>query len=393
MSPFLVYSITVFASGFSLRMIDPIVLPIAVEFGLNVHAAALLVSAFAVPYALVQLFLGPMGDRLGKLRLMQVCCTVMTLLLLLGAVAPGFDWLFGSRVVAGCAAGGLIPLVLASVGEEVGPKERQAAIGRMLLAIISGQMVGSFAAGLLAQQWGWRATLGVAVVLAVLACVLLWRLPRAAPRPVAEAAPTWKAPYAEVFANARAPWLMGCGFAEGMLFFSVFPFMAAVLGEMETASDVSLPVRVGLVLGAFGIGGLLYAVMVKRILAALNPVQMVVIGALVSAACYALLTGAPHWSGVALLMFVAGFAFYMVHNNLQFHATELAPRARATGVSLFACAFFAGQGAGPIVFAFVARLVGIGASLWLVCLGLLALGGCAVRRVMRSPAAPKPVPG
>src|SRR5690606_15932263 len=111
----------------------------------------------------------PMGDRLGKLRLMQVCCTVMTLLLLLGAVAPGFDWLFGSRVVAGCAAGGLIPLVLASVGEEVGPKERQAAIGRMLLAIISGQMVGSFAAGLLAQQWGWRATLGVAVVLAVLA--------------------------------------------------------------------------------------------------------------------------------------------------------------------------------------------------------------------------------
>lgn len=387
MSPFAVYSITVFASGFSLRMVDPIVLPIALEFGVGVHAAALLASAFAVPYAVAQLFLGPLGDRLGKLRLMQVCCTVLTLLLLLGVLAPGFDWLFASRIVAGCAAGGLIPLVLASVGEEVEPKDRQAAIGRMLLAIISGQMVGSFAAGLVEQQFGWRATLSVAVVLTVIACLLLWRLPRAAPRPAGAAAATWKAPYAEVFANARAPWLMGCGFVEGLLFFSVFPFMAAVLGEMEPASTLSLPVRVGFVLGAFGIGGLLYAVMVKRILATFNPVQMVVIGALVSAACYALVMQAPHWSGVSLLMLIAGFAFYMVHNNLQFHATELAPRARATGVALFACAFFAGQGVGPMLFALIAQPVGIGASLLCVSLGMLALGWCAVRRVMRSPSA------
>jgi len=393
MSPFAVYSITVFASGFALRMIDPIVLPIAAEFGMDVHAAALLASAFAVPYAAAQLFLGPLGDRLGKLRLMQVCCAVMTLLLLIGALAPGFHSLFASRVVAGCAAGGLIPLVLASVGEEVGPKERQAAIGRMLLAIISGQMVGSFAAGMVAEQFGWRATLSVAVVLAVIASVLLWRLPRPAPRPAGQAAATWRAPYAEVFANPRAPWLLACGFAEGLLFFSVFPFMAAVLGELGTASALSLPVRVGLVLGAFGVGGLLYALMVKRILAVFKPVQMVVIGAAVSAACYAFLVMSPHWGGMALLMFVAGFAFYMVHNNLQFHATELAPRARATGVSLFACAFFAGQGAGPVLFALIARPVGIGASLWLVSLGLLALGWCAVRRVMRAPAAHQAVPG
>lgn len=386
MSPFAVYSVTVFASGFSLRMIDPIVLPIATEFGVGVHAAALLASAFAVPYAVAQLFLGPLGDRLGKLRLMQVCCTVLTLLLLLGVLAPGFDWLFASRIVAGCAAGGLIPLVLASVGEEVGPKDRQAAIGRMLLAIISGQMIGSFAAGLVEEQLGWRATLGVAVALAVIACALLWRLPRVAPRPAGGAASTWKAPYAEVFANPRAPWLMACGFAEGLLFFSVFPFMATALGETATASALSLPVRVGLVLGAFGVGGLLYALMVKRLLAAFSPVRMVMIGAVVSASCYALVVQAPHWAGVALLMLIAGFAFYMVHNNLQFHATELAPRARASGVSMFAFAFFAGQGAGPVLFALVAQAMGIGAGLWLVAIGMLGLGWCAVRRVMRSPA-------
>ena len=69
MSPvFLVFAVCAFASGFALRVIDPLVIPIAHHFAVAPAAAALLSTAYALPYALAQPFLGPLGDRFGKAR-------------------------------------------------------------------------------------------------------------------------------------------------------------------------------------------------------------------------------------------------------------------------------------------------------------------------------------
>jgi|GEM_PF-2290591 len=45
-----------------------------------------------------------------------------------------------------------------------------------------------------------------------------------------------------------------------------------------------------------------------------------------------------------------GLGFYMMHSTLQTQATELAPEARGTAVSLFAFSLFIGQGIGAAVF-------------------------------------------
>src|SRR4051812_7899303 len=110
---FAVYAASAFASGFALRIIDPIVLPIAQRFGVTAAAAALLSTAYALPYAIAQPFLGPIGDRFGKTRCIQLCVAGLALMLLLGTVAPTFGLLAASRIAAGIFAGGLIPLVLA----------------------------------------------------------------------------------------------------------------------------------------------------------------------------------------------------------------------------------------------------------------------------------------
>jgi MFS family permease len=58
-------------------------------------------TAYALPYALAQPFLGPLGDRFGKTRCIQICIAGLAAMLLLGAVAPTFEWLLASRVLAG----------------------------------------------------------------------------------------------------------------------------------------------------------------------------------------------------------------------------------------------------------------------------------------------------
>src|SRR5262245_40067386 len=64
----LVFGACAFASGFALRIVDPLILPVAGHFAVTPATAALLTSAYALPYALAQPLLGPLGDRFGKER-------------------------------------------------------------------------------------------------------------------------------------------------------------------------------------------------------------------------------------------------------------------------------------------------------------------------------------
>lgn len=381
---FLVFAACAFASGFALRVIDPLILPIADAFGVATADAALLGTAFALPYALAQPFLGPLGDRFGKARCVQVCVVGLALSLLGGALAPGFAALLAWRVAAGVFAGGLIPLVLAGLGDAYDITERQVAIGRMLLAIISGQMLGSTAGGLIGSAWGWRSAIGIAAAGAALAGVLAWtviRHPAPAAGPTAQRV-TMLALYRRVFDNRKAAWLYAAVVAEGALVFGFFPFAGELLIERTGSPPDAAPARAGLVLGAFGIGGLVYALAVRRIIAWLGVRRMCLVGSSGVAVLYAMLLTLPLWWLHALALIGAGLAYYMLHNSLQTEATELAPAARGSAVALFAAGFFAGQGLGPPLFGAVMRSLGTPVALLGSAVLLLVLGRLVVRRVI-----------
>lgn len=72
---FLVFAACAFASSFSLRLIDPLILPLASHFAVAPDVAAMLSPACALPYALSQPFLGPVSDRFGRIRCIRVCMT------------------------------------------------------------------------------------------------------------------------------------------------------------------------------------------------------------------------------------------------------------------------------------------------------------------------------
>lgn len=385
----LVFAVCAFASGFGMRIIDPLILPISAQFAVTPATAALLTTAYALPYAIAQPFLGPLGDRFGKARCMQVCVTAMAVMLLLGTVAAGFQMLLLTRLFAGVFAGGIIPLVLAGLGDAYSIEERQVAVGRMLVAIISGQMLGSAGAGLASDAFGWRAALGLAALIAVAACALTTvALARGAGAQAAAPSHTasFAALYAEVFRNPKAPWLYGAVICEGALVFCLFPYMGQLLIERAGSSPDAATAQAGLVLGAFGIGGILYGLAVRRVIAALGVRRMCTVGSLAVAAVYALLSVLPLWWCHALVMVACGMGYYMLHNSLQIEATELAPGARGSAVALFACGFFVGIGIGPPLFGALMHAAGFTGALLAVSIGVVLLGRVVVRRIVDDPA-------
>lgn len=138
-------------------------------------------------------------------------------------------------------------------------------------------------------------------------------------------------------------------------------------------------------LGAFGIGGILYGLAVRRIIAAFGLRRMCTAGSVAVAAVYALLLVLPLWWLHALAMVACGLAYYMLHNSLQIEATELAPGARGSAVALFACGFFVGIGIGPPLFGALLHATGFSGALLGASIGLVVLGQVVVRRIVDNP--------
>lgn len=382
MSMFLVLAACGFASSFSLRLIDPLILPVATHFAVPTTTAAMLSPAYALPYAISQPFLGPISDRFGRIRCMRVCIAGLTATLCLGAVAPNFEVLFASRVIAGVFGGGLVPLVLAALGDAYDMAGRQVAIGRMLFAIIGGQMLGSIVAGFASEAQGWQSAFWISASLAGIATVLAWTALRETAAARRSSTMSFGALYASVFANPKAKWLYPAVLVEGALFFGFFPFAGEALLAIEPGSAREVARHVGVVLGAFGVGGLVYALAVRRILQVTTVSRMCIVASVLGAGAYCAVALAGSWWQAALAMLAGGLAFYMLHNSLQTEATELAPAARGSAVALFASSFFLGQGAGPMVFGAMAHATSHSAAYVIVAVALLVLGQLVVRRVV-----------
>jgi predicted MFS family arabinose efflux permease len=136
--------------------------------------------------------------------------------------------------------------------------------------------------------------------------------------------------------------VVAIGFIETFLFFGAFAFLGAYL---NLRFDLSLTL-IGLILAGFGIGGVLYTFMVRRLLMELGQRGLVLGGGVACFACYILAMLTPAWDLFIVCTVGLGFSFYMLHNTLQMKATEMAPEARGTGLALYSSAWALGQAAG-----------------------------------------------
>jgi len=132
---------------------------------------------------------------------------------------------------------------------------------------------------------------------------------------------------------------------------------------------------VGLVVAAFGVGGLLYALGVKQLMAWLKPRGLVIGGGIMLSAAFVILATTPTWTAAPLATAMVGLGYYLLHNTLQTNATQMTPGARGTAVAIFSAALYLGQSLGaalsaPIVDAHGAPVVFIAGA---VVLPLFAL--------------------
>jgi predicted MFS family arabinose efflux permease len=363
-----VLGLTGFASNIAIRIVDPIVPLLAREFGVAVSIAALLASAYTLPYALGQPVLGPLGDSKGKVRVMSVCLFVLAGALLASAFAWSVGSLAAARMLSGLAGGACIPLALALIGDRFAMEERQAAISRYLLFVIIGQMSGPPMAGLLSGWIGWRWVFVIAAAIALAAGIAV-RV-GIQPHPGLVRPPfrleTILANYRLVLANPMAKFCYAAVAAEGCFIYGFLPYVAAML-EDRGAGGIR---EAGFVVAGIGLGGLLFNLVLTRLQRGMTRAGIMRAGSFVIFAGMAAVAVSPTWPLEMAAFTTVGLGFYMLHTGIQTEATELAPQARGSAVALHAFSLFLGMALGPV--AYGAAIPLIGAPLALV------IGGAAV---------------
>ncbi len=360
-----------FASGFSLRVTDPLLPQIALDFATSVGAASAIVTAYAIPYGMTQALAGMFGDKFGKCQAVVAACALSCLLVLLCAFAQSLPQLTLARFICAPAAATIVPLGMAYVGDVVPYERRQTVLARFLAGQMLGMISGQIAGGVIGDRFGWRMVFFVlAGVFAFSGAALASQLagnPWTRPmRRAPEHSPGLIADYRKLAATPWARFVIGAVFLEGAIFFGAFTYVAA---DLHARFGLSFSL-VGLVVAAFGIGSVGYAMSVQRLVNALGERGLAIGGGIVVMLGYVTLAAEPLWQSAPLAVAALGFGYYMLHNTLQTNATQMLPEARGTAVAGFSSALFLGQSAGVALAALAfdrggaVPVFGIAAVLW-----------------------------
>ncbi len=346
----------IFATTLFMRSVDPVIPQIASGLNVTPTTAALLSTGFTLPYALVQPVLGALADMFSKTRLIAVCMLVVGIATIACGLATNFEMLMILRVVAGVAAGGVFPIALAVAGDRVPVQQRQVAIGRLLFAAMTGNLLGASGAGVIGDVVGWRGVFFVtgAIDLVALA-VAIPGFRSLNESPGRFDLSTFIPNYRAVFSNPLAKYCFGAVFVEALFLFGVFPYMAVLLREAgETHASIA-----GVVIAGFGIGGVIYTVMVAWLVAHISERRLMAAGGMVMGACLLVIALRMPWPVEFMNFMVMGFGFYLLHGCIQVYVTELAPSARGSATAGHSMFFFLGQAAGPVVYGAGLTSVGI----------------------------------
>lgn len=145
------------------------------SFSVDAHTLGWVLAAYFLPYAAALFPGGWLVDRLGSRRIAFAGLALFGLGALLGALAPTFGSLLGSRIVQGIGAGLVSPASLAGAVSGFPPERRGSALGIWGASSGMANLIGPLLGGLLTVGLGWRANWWALIPLSIAVAVFTWR--------------------------------------------------------------------------------------------------------------------------------------------------------------------------------------------------------------------------
>jgi MFS family permease len=304
-------------------------------FDASTATVAAAIPAYLVPFAVLQLVSGTVGERLGRRRVVRTGYIFYVGFSILAGLAPGIGVFLAARALQGAANAFLTPLLLAGLADEVPPRQIGRAVGTFAAVQTAAVALAPLCGGVLGAL-DWRLAFFVPALVAV---GLAFLPPADAKRREGEI------PRLRAVMTRRIGLLSGAAFA-GYAGVTGVGFLVAV----EAADDFGLEsIERGLLLAGFGIAGMLVGRPSGDAVDRYGRVPVALAGATSCAILVALLGFAPSAAALALLWFATGLGSALIWAGINTLAVEAVPGNRAGGTSVVSAFKFAGNAAAPVM--------------------------------------------
>lgn len=363
-------------------MIAPLIPSLAIALHVSRQQVGLLIPAYTIPYAIAGLILGGVADHFGRRWLLFLALAIFPITGVTLALAPGFYWLLGLRVVSGITNVGIVVTGLSLVGDLFPVKERGHALGWLFGAIAGGAAFGSTFGGLLTPLVGWR---GLFAIVAAAGCVVavvalpLWKdLSEVAQPTHRTTVRSFVTDIGVLLSSARGSKTYSYVFFNAVFHSGVFTWLGVLLHDRYGLNDAGI----GLALLGYGVPGLVLGPTIGKFVDRYGRRRIIPAGLLVAAASAAIL--APRWPLVlaAVAITILSLGFDMTHPPLAGIVTTLDDRRRGHAMGLNAFSIFFGLGCGSLLFGWLTRF-GMSDALLLFA-AMQALLGLLAFRLFRS---------
>lgn len=191
--------------GFQQTAISPALPTVQQDLSASREWTVWLFSGYLIVGAVAPVFLGKLGDRMGRTQVYLGALVVFTLGSIATAVSPNIQMVVIFRMVQG-VGGVVFPLSFAIATEVVPRHTVNTAIGVLTGGFGFGAVLGFPIGGLVAQYLSWRWIFGVGAVALALAIVLVWLVVPIVGRRVHRGLDT---PGAALFGGAMAALIVG----------------------------------------------------------------------------------------------------------------------------------------------------------------------------------------
>lgn len=161
--------------GFDVLVIAFTAPSIAAEWGLTPSAVGLLLSSGLTGMVIGALLIGPLGDRIGRRRLILICLVVITVGMLLSGFCQSAPQLVAMRLLTGLGIGGILPGLNTIVAEYSSLRWRSFSVSLMQAGYPVGATLGGILTALLLANYGWRSTYFLGAVASAIMIPLVWR--------------------------------------------------------------------------------------------------------------------------------------------------------------------------------------------------------------------------
>jgi MFS family permease len=133
--------------------------PIIRDVGITVddfYRSSWVVNAYLLGYLVALPLHGRIADVYGRGHVFAATLAIFVGGSVLVALAPGFWWLVAARALQAVGGGGVVPVAMAIVVDELPPGRRALGLGAIAAATEAGALIGPLWGGAIAEWIGWR---------------------------------------------------------------------------------------------------------------------------------------------------------------------------------------------------------------------------------------------